>query len=352
MHALVFGAGAVGGYLGAKLIQAGWHVTFLGRPSFVQAVRSSGINLVEGDASQNLTRLDAITQWPPELQDQPDFVLVTVKAYDCRQAAREIGETNWRIPIISFINGVGSESLLEDLLPDGWPVVAGTVTTAVQHPVPGRIQVSKARGVGLARHELADPLARAFAATDVETRRYADPASMKWSKLMSNLIGNATAAITGLSVGDIYRHPGLFRLELAALRETREVMSQSDLTPTRLPGVPIGWLAGALRLPARLLQPLLIRAVAGGRGGKRPSMYYDVTKGRTEVDWLNGAVAARGAEFGLTTPANKLLTEQVHKLAADAASNKRSRMPAGTLLKLAAEAGVAGTAGYNPTGRP
>jgi 2-dehydropantoate 2-reductase len=84
-----------------------------------------------------------------------------------------------------------------------------------------------------------------------------------------------------------------------------------------LPGTPARALAwAATRLPAALARPLLRRAVAGGRGGKMPSLHVDLHSGqaRSEVRWLHGAVARHGAELGVPTPVNQALTETLEAL--------------------------------------
>lgn len=343
MRCLVFGAGAVGGFLGAKLIQAGWQVTFLGRPGTVQAWNDDGLNLItEADTRHHIQNFTAIHRWPPDKSYQPDLILLTVKAFDCSQAAKQIEQVGWQVPLVSFINGVGSEALLRQRLPSTMPVLPATLTTAVERVDQSSIKVTKARGVGLPKStDFSQPLGSALTANAVKVAFYTDTQSMKWSKLISNLIGSAPAALTGLSVDEIYRHPGLFRLELATLREARRVMISAGHTPLNLPGVPIRWLCQLLFLPAWLLQPLLHRLVATGRGGKRPSMYYDVNRGKTEVKWLHGAVAATADRLDSASPANRFLYEQVKGLPPG------SRQPIERLLAQAAAAGVPGLAGYN-----
>jgi 2-dehydropantoate 2-reductase len=55
----------------------------------------------------------------------------------------------------------------------------------------------------------------------------------------------------------------------------------------------------------------MLKAIGGGRGSKMPSFHIDLYSGRgkSEVDWLNGAVVRYGEKVGVPTPVNKLLTE-------------------------------------------
>jgi hypothetical protein len=71
-------------------------------------------------------------------------------------------------------------------------------------------------------------------------------------------------------------------------------------------------------------------------------MYYDVERGRTEVGWLNGAVAAAASELGLPAPANRVLAETTHALAAGTPAHGRRKRSPVELLASARAAGVPG----------
>ena len=120
-----------------------------------------------------------------------------------------------------------------------------------------------------------------------------------------------------MSPAEIFSHPGLHRLEVAQMREALAVMRAQNLRPVNLPGTPVKLLAGGVRfLPPALSQPLLQKAVGGGRGGKMPSFHIDLHsgRGRSEVDYLNGAVVRFGEKFGMPTPVNRLLNETLLRL--------------------------------------
>jgi 2-dehydropantoate 2-reductase len=69
-------------------------------------------------------------------------------------------------------------------------------------------------------------------------------------------------------------------------------------------------LALGTRLPDFIARPLMLKAVGGGRGSKMPSFHIDLHSGRgkSEVDWLNGAVVRYGDKVGMPTPVNQVLT--------------------------------------------
>ena len=101
-------------------------------------------------------------------------------------------------------------------------------------------------------------------------------------------------------------------MEIEQLREALRVMKAMRNSVVNLPGTPVRLLAFAIRyLPLHLSQPLLQKAVGGGRGTKMPSLYLDLHSGRgkSEVDYLNGAIVRHGERLGIRTPVNRLLNE-------------------------------------------
>lgn len=116
---------------------------------------------------------------------------------------------------------------------------------------------------------------------------------MKWLKLFTNLVANASSAILGMTPRAIFSDPQLFRFEREMLRECLRVMRAGRIPVTDLPGTPVRLLALAVqRLPHALAQPVLARAVGGGRGGKMPSFYLDFNL-RTRKN-RSGMVERRG----------------------------------------------------------
>src|SRR5579884_1995835 len=82
---------------------------------------------------------------------------------------------------------------------------------------------------------------------------------MKWSKLLLNLVTNASVAILDLPPARVVAHPGLFRLERDAFREAVRVMRAFGLRAVSLPGYPV---------PA-LVSLMASHAASAGAGGRR-----------------------------------------------------------------------------------
>ncbi len=318
MRILIVGAGAIGSLVGAKLALERHAVTLVARPTAVEAIHRDGLRLIENGAQLTIRDVEAVPSVGAAFADSPafDLAIFAMKAYGVAESATELGQaTPEPPPVLTLQNGVGSEECVKAILPSV-PVIAGSITTPAEMRAPGLVEVShRRRGLGLAAirpEQSIDTLADALRGAGFQVRVYADYRALKWSKLLTNLVGNATSAILDLPPADVFADPRLFRVELGAFREAVAVMRAMGVRPVGLPGYPLPGLAPILlRLPPRVLQPFMRRIIAGGRGGKLPSLYADLAQGRerTEVEFLNGAVVRHGRELGVATPVNQVLAD-------------------------------------------
>jgi len=322
MHVLCFGAGAIGSLVGARLSLSGVAVTLLGRRAHVAAIRTHGLVLETPRERLTAKQVDSVTALE-DLSSPPDLVLLTVKAYDTREALQALRPAlQGGARMMSLQNGIGNEELIEAAVgPER--TVAGSITINTSQPRPGVVrQNTEAGGLGVApldrRQDPAD-LVALFRGAGIRTESYPDYRAMKWSKLLLNIFTNATSAILDLSPAAIIGDPALFDVEREAFREARQVIGALGLRPLPLPGYPIPWLAAFVAVPPWAARPVLLRYIRRARGeGGRPSLWHDVRRGRaqTEVDVLNGAVAREGRRLGVAVPVNAVLTEVVEGIAA------------------------------------
>jgi 2-dehydropantoate 2-reductase len=311
---LAFGAGAIGTYIGGSLALRGHRVVFLERPEVADVLRHRGLRL-------NIMGQEMTAPSPPLAQSigealaqgPYDAAIFALKSFDTQAALKGIGPRVQDMPpVLCLQNGVENEERIAAALGVD-KVIAGTVTSAIGRRAAGDIILERLRGVGLATgHPLSPVLARALDEAGLNAHLYPRAEDMKWSKMLTNLLANATSAILGLTPAEIFSHSGLYRLEISQLREALTVMRAQGIQVVDLPATPVRLLAFAVRyLPPSLSRPLLMRAVGRGRGGKMPSFYLDLQSGRgqSEVDYLNGAVVRYGAQAGIPTPVNHLLNE-------------------------------------------
>jgi len=327
VRVLVIGAGAIGCLLGGRLADAGHDVTLVGRSWLVDAVHSYGLDLVAEAREHSHTHVRQIRATETvagayEIHPQFDVALLTTKAHDVAAPVADLARITDRPPFVAcFQNGVGAEEIVAERV-GADRVFAATISIPVSMTGPAVVEFVERGGIGVASvagggdvSALADALREAGFVVGT----YDDYRAMKWSKLLLNIVGNATSAILGWPPERVYSHPGLFRLEWNAFLEALQVMSAMNLEPVALPGYPLPTILPWIkRAPQFLLRPIVQRAVRTGRGGKMPSMYIDLVAGRRrlEVDVLNGAVVRYGEELGLPVSVNELLTTVLQKIAA------------------------------------
>lgn len=319
MKFLCFGVGAIGTYIGGSLAAAGHSVVFVERPAVAEEVRRRGLKVGVPGATHRIPNPQVADSLAAALEDGPfDAAILAVKSFDTQSVLDDLLPQAGKIPpILSFQNGVENEPLLASKLGADM-VIPGTVTTAVGRGGAGEIVVERLRGIGIStRHPLGASLVEVMDQAGLRARGYANPAAMKWSKMLTNLIANASAAILNLTPAQIFAHPGLYKIEARQLRETLRVMRAMNIPVVDLPATPVRLLAWAVtRLPLSLSRVLLSRSVGKGRGGKMPSFHIDLYggRGKSEVDYLNGAVVRYGRQVHIATPVNNKLNEILNGL--------------------------------------
>jgi 2-dehydropantoate 2-reductase len=327
LNVLVFGAGAVGTYIGGSLALRGHRVTFIEQPQAAAEVQARGLRLdlstaqllpnvpISGDPSFTLSpsSFHCVTSLGDALALHPyDVSIVALKSFDTQAAIEGMLPYKENMPpVLCLQNGVENETMLAAAL-DSERVIPGTLTSAIGRRAVGDINLERLRGLGVAAgHPLSERLVDTLGEAGLKARLYPSAAAMKWSKLLTNLLANPTSAILDMTPAEIFAHPGLHRLEIEQLRETLRVMAKQGTSVVDLPGTPVRLLALATRLPLSLSRPLMLRSIGRGRGNKMPSFHIDLHsgRGRSEVEYLHGAVVRYGDKLGIHTPVNRRLTE-------------------------------------------
>jgi 2-dehydropantoate 2-reductase len=323
MEFLVIGAGAVGGYLGARLALAGHNVTMVVRGAAAEVIERNGLTVVDGE-QRTTTKDIAVDTLRQALTTNGRFdqILLCVKAYNAQTALDELATFSSSPPnVITLQNGIGVEELFVEEF-GREHVIAGSLTTPLSHATQNSVVVERSdRGLALAPtlpEQNIAPIVGLFQESGIDTVGFKEYQAMKWSKALLNMVGNATSAILNRHPKVVYGYGPTFKLEMAMLKETLAVMKTLKLKPVDLPGAQTGRLVLAVkRLPKRMVKPILTGVVAEGRGNKMPSFHIDLAAGKTqnEVSFHNGAVARIGASAGVPAPVNDALNDILVKLA-------------------------------------
>jgi 2-dehydropantoate 2-reductase len=324
MRILVYGSGAVGGYLGGKLAQAGNDVTLVARPVIADAINDNGLLITEsGRTSKSQpTAVPAIARAFMEGAAAYDLIILAMKAYDLKAALDPlIAFCPQPAALLTAQNGVGTEDVVSENF-DVATITTAAITIPVTKETTNHMIVERDnRGVALAPVKAGQPVkqwANLLQQAGIDTQIVRSYQSMKWSKVLLNILGNASAAILNRSPAAIYKSSAIFQMEVEMVREAISVMNGLKLKIIDLPGAPTSRLVFGVRyLPQLFLKPILTQLLAqDGRGEKMPSFHMDLTagKGKSEVVFHNGAIAKAGRQLNIPTPVNTALTDILLKL--------------------------------------
>lgn len=299
---MVVGAGAVGGVIAARLVQAGLPVTAVARGAHAAAIAQHGLRLETPDETVTVP-LPVVTD-PGALAWEPDdVVLLAVKSQDTVAALDRLAQVAPpTVLVVCAQNGVANERAALRRFGD----VAGMcVMCPTTHLEPGVVQAHATPATGLLDvgdypFGAGDRVRRV--AEELSTATFASvarPDIMRWkhAKLLMNL-GNAVEAVCGPAAGhgtltELVRREGEACLRAAGIAYASE---EEDA--------------------ARRGSLLRVRPVAGQRrGGGSSWQSLKRGAGSVEADYLNGEVVLLGRLHGVPTPANALLQRLANQLA-------------------------------------
>lgn len=323
----MIGGGAVGSFVAALVASSGGPVTLAGRPG---TGGPGPAQIVIRGPDGTLRRVEVGRTAGTAGLDRPTCVVLAVKMPDL-PAAIEACAAWPDVPVVTLQNGIGAEEFVAAARPAA-PLLAASLTAPVDRDPDGTLAWRKRRGIALSavRGDTAAvqaSLRAAFESGGLPVAVVGDWRAMKWSKLLTNLVANAVPALLDLDAAAVYADRRLYDVEWDQVREALAVMRRLGLSPVRLPGADVRWLALGFRVPAALAAPVLARVVGGARGGKAPSLLLHLRAGGgpSESPWLNGGVARAGAATGVRTPVNRALASLVEAAAADPAAWERTR---------------------------
>lgn len=331
----VVGAGAVGGYVGGHLARNGFDVTLIDPwPEHIEAIRADGLRIA-GVTAEEACTIRVPTMHLTEVQElarqRPiDIAFVSVKSYDTEWATMLISQ--YLAPgavVVSLQNCINEERIAGIV---GWGRTMGCIAARISVDLyePGRIRrtvpkggsthtvfrVGEVHGRITARAEEIGAMIATIDSVKVTTNLWGE----RWSKLCVNGMRNGVSAATGLGGNDADRDPAIRRFSIHLGGEAVRIGQALGYELEHIGPLEPNLLARTHEGDARALEEveaLLIAAAASNTRSdlQRPSMGQDMLKRRrTEIEFMNGFIVAKGAEIGLSAPSHARLVEIVQRV--------------------------------------
>ena len=306
MKICIFGAGAIGGYMGAKLAQAGAEVSLVARGPHLAAIKDKGLTLAEADRDPVNVKINA-SENPADLGPQ-DYVIVTLKAHSVPAVVSKMQPLIGRnTTIVSGVNGVpwwyfhkiGTDlegTRLESVDPDNtqWDgfgpdrVLGCVVYPAAEVSKPGTIKHIEGNRFSLgepdgSKSERAVALSQALSAAGLKAPVRPRLRDEIWVKLWGNLSFNPISALTQATLDVLCTDSGTRAVAKGMMLEAQEIAEKLGVK------FPID----------------VERRIDGGAavGSHRTSMLQDLDAGRPmEIDALIGSVQELGHLTKTPTP--------------------------------------------------
>jgi 2-dehydropantoate 2-reductase len=323
MRICVFGAGAVGGHLAAKLAAAGQEVSAVARGAQLEALRRDGLRLIHGE--QEIRGRVRASEHPADLGTQ-DLVIVTLKANALSGAADGIARLLGPETGVVFAQngvpwwyaaGLGADRPRPPDLPRLDPgarleraiaperVIGAVIYSANDLVEPGVVKNHTPGNNMLVVGECDDRASGRIAglravlqASGMYSPPTADIRQAMWNKLLLNLGTSTLCLLAGRSVGEMRADPQLAAIEKRVREEGRAVALAHGVDPEKAPARPSG-------------------GHASGTIAHKPSILQDYEAGRPmeiEAQLAAPLVFARAA--GVATPTlDALIPLAAHKAA-------------------------------------
>jgi 2-dehydropantoate 2-reductase len=299
MRFVVYGAGAIGGLIGALLAEHGEDVRLIARGAHAAAIETSGL-VVESPEGRRVLRLPVAVE--PDQIRPGEVVLLAMKSQDTGPALASLRQVAPpATPVVCLQNGVENERAALRLFPN---VYAVCVLCPAAHLEPGVVQSFSAPVAGLldigrfpaGTDAISKQVAAAFRAATFESVERSDIMRWKYRKLLMNL-NNAVEAIVQppgrAEISQLVQDEGVACLQAAGIEF---VSAEEDLARR----------ADVLKMHAIGDQP---------RGGGSSWQSLQRRAGSIESDYLNGEIVLLGRRLGIPTPANALLQELAVEMA-------------------------------------
>ena len=324
----IIGAGHIGLYLGARLMEAGAEIVFLGRGRMQEHLASHGLK-IRSYLGQNFEAKSFSYVLAPAELGPIDYAINTLKTTQTREVFQELKPyLSKQTKIVNLQNGVETKNLFEGLELEG-RLFEGMVTFNVVINEQGEFYQSSSGPVAI--DATAGELIGLCQNLKIEFLSSQNIHGVKWSKLLLNL-NNALNALAGIPIKAELENRSYRRILATLMREALVIakakgIKLEKLTPVRPEIIPF-----ILELPNPVFK-IIARQMISIDPKAKSSMLMDLeNKSRTEIDYLNFKVYELGASLGLAAPYNEKLSSLIRQ--AEISNEGSPKMSAEVLMRL------------------
>ena len=329
---VIVGAGAVGGYTGAHMAQAGEDVTFIdGWPENVEKIKRDELLITHHQGEEPFTarpRALHLTEAQHLAKEAPvDIAFVCTKSYDTAWATLLIRQYLAPSGYVVSLQNCMNEATIAEIV--GWGKVLGCIASNISVGLvePGHVHRGGLKG-GAAHTvyrtgevhgritERAEEVLRLVSLAD-SAKATDNLWGERWSKLVTNSMANGVSACTGLSGAAMAQDERIRRFQARLGSEAIRIGQALGYKLEEINHLPPEVIVGAGEGEPQALARYEDRLLTQRRGSaeQRPSMGQDMAKGRrTEIEFLNGFVVREGEKVGLAARANERLVDIVKKV--------------------------------------
>lgn len=321
---LIFGAGAVGQFIGAKLIQAGSHkVTLIGRAEHFDAIRSGGLTLQLHGATESLNKLPFFTLTQNvDAREKFDWIFLTVKGYDLKKAVLELRTIIKNSPDVRFLlfqRGMDWHGQISKIIPSE-RLFAAALTVNLAIMTPGTVTQLNHEGAlcfaPMQKGTKPDCLYPVLSGINLRAKVYKNWESMKWSALLFEMLTDSLCAMGDYTPEKLLQQQPLYDLEMRAFKEGVAVAGKYRAGICSLPGYGVNSLRFLAGLPGFIGKGMIIGNLTSERNTRVPTIKFDMEKGRreSELQFINGAISSLGAQKYVSTPVNDFITQELSRI--------------------------------------
>ena len=291
----LIGVGGVGGYFGAKLLKAGFEVSFLATIKSAEILKKNGLNVQSPFGDMVFNKINVSSE--SSIIKDCDIIFLCAKSQNTKEIAQNIKPfMKENSIIVSLQNGIENEEILADIL-GRERVIPAQIYISVESPSAGIIKHGGSGEIVIGelnnqKTKRLKELQKLLNSANIPTQMTDDYKKILWLKLLVNSVYNGFSAILGDDFKKIpYSEEGK-KTFWTMLKEGQKVA-----------------IADGANIEEGHLKKIMKMTEKGNVFFNYPSStLQDIKKGKPlEIDFIQGAIIRKGKKYNIETPMNELV---------------------------------------------